>query len=123
MYIALIRQVQKLQSKLIDGLHLDGDLLAKLNERELLTEQEFNDIHAIIMRSSVRAAGMHFVNTVLFRWSAAVFESSVCLLIEALQSHGDRGNKSIAEKLCKAFSECGLDAPHFEDTSTTTAVS
>ena len=101
------------------GLHLDGKLLAQLNQRKLVTKKEFNAINAFLQAHNSSAAGTHFVNTVLFRWSAAVFESNVCLLIEALKSHGDGGNMNIAEKLCKAFSDCGLDAPHFEDTFTT----
>lgn len=117
--VALYNQVRKTQSKLISGMHLDGKLLAELNARELLTKKEFNDINASILGNNILAAGTLFVNSVLFRWPFEVFESNVCLLIEALQSQGDSGNKSMAKKLCKAFSQCGLDAPHFEDTSST----
>lgn len=101
------------------GINLDGNLLGQLNQRELVTRKEFNDINAYIQGLNVQAAGTYFINSVLFRWSIEVFESNMCLLIEALQSDGDRGNRSVARKLCKAFSECGLDAPHLEDASTT----
>ena len=118
-YVALFEQVRKKQSTLIDGLKLDGDLLAKLNGHGLLTKKEFGDINAQILGYNDLAAGRYFVNAVLFQWPLEVFESSVRLLIEALQSQGDRGNRSLARKLSNAFLECGLDAPHLEDASTT----
>ena len=103
--------MRKKQSTLIDGLKLDGSLLAKLNERGLLTKKEFNDINAYLLGHNVQAAGTYFVNAVLLRWPFEVFESNVRPLVEALQSLDDRGNQGLARKLRKCFSECELDYP------------
>ena len=117
-YVALFERVRKQHSALIEGLKLDGSLLAKLNERKLLTRTEFSDINAKILGHNIPAAGEYFVNSVMFRWSPQVFEGNVCLLIEALLSHDDTGNQRAATDLCECFSECGLDVPHVEDART-----
>ena len=109
--------MRKKQSTLIDELKLDGSLLAKLNERELLTKKEFNDINAYHQGHNVQAAGTYFVNSVLCQWPFKVFASNVCLLVGALQSHDDCGNQSLARRLRKCFSECELDC--VEDATST----
>ena len=117
-YVALFDQVRKQQSALIRGLHLDGKLLAQLNERKLLTEEDFSAINAHIMGLNNLLAKTHFVNAVMFRWTFEVFESNVRHLTEALLIHDDSGNQSVASKLCRSFTECGLDVPRVEDAST-----
>ena len=117
-YAALFDQVRKKQSALIDGLHLDGKLLAQINERGLLTEDNFSAINAQILGHNRRAAGTFFVNTIMIQWPLEVFENNIRLLIEALQSHSERGNQSVATLLCKSFCECGLDGPSVEDACT-----
>lgn len=119
-HVALYVQVQKRQVALIDGINLDGNLLAQLHQRGLVTKKEYNDINAFIKGLNVQDAGTYFINSVLFRWPIEVFESNVRLLIEALKSDGERGNRSVARKLCNAFSKCGLDAPRLEDPDTST---
>ena len=111
MYVALYHQVQKMQSALLSGMHLDANLLAKLNERGLLTPEEYNDINAHILGNNIHAAGTHFVNSVVIRWPYGVYEGNVCKLIKALESHSDRGNNHLARKLRESFSECALDFP------------
>ena len=100
-----------MQSTLSSDMHLDANLLAKLNERRLLTPEEYSDINAHIMRNNIHAAGTHFVNSVLIRWPYGVYEGNVCKLIEAFESHSDRGNHYLARKLRESFSECAFDFP------------
>ena len=100
------------------GLKLDGKLLALLNERRLLTKKEFNDINAHILGNNIPAAGEYFVNRVIFQWPLDVFESNVRSLIEALQSHDDWENQSVANTLCRSFTVCGLEVPHIKGTPT-----
>lgn len=119
MYVALYHQVQKMQSSLPPEMHLDADLLGKLNERGLLTPEEYSAINAFILGNNIRAAGMHFVNSVLIRWPYGVFEGNVRELIEALESHNDHGNCYLARKLLESFSECEFDFPCAEDDTAT----
>ena len=114
-YVELFDRIRKQQSALIDGLKLDGKLLALLNERKVLTKKEFNDINAHIMGHNIAAAGTHFVNAVMSQWPLDVFESKVRCLIEALLRHDDAGHHTLAGNLSKSFSECGLDAPPCKD--------
>ena len=111
MYVALYHQVQKMQSALLSAMHLDANLLAKLNERGLLTQEEYSGINSHIVGNNLHAAGTHFVNSVLIRWPYGVYEGNVRKLIEALESHSDPGNNYLARKLRESFSECPLDFP------------
>lgn len=104
---------------MIYGLHLDAHMLAKLNERGLLPKTKYRDINAHILRNNIPAAGTYFVNSVVFQWSYEVFEKNARLLIEALQSHDDSGNQSVARDLRKCFSECKLDFPCVGDATAT----
>ena len=99
-------KVQVTQSTIIRGVHLDGDLLAKLNECKLLTKWQFNQINARILGNNIHDAGTFFVNSVLMQWPPHVFKKKGHLLIKALQSHDDTGNKTLARKLHESFSEC-----------------
>ena len=65
MYVAMLCKVQKMQSALISELHLDSNLLAKLNERDLLKSEEYGVINAHIVRNNICAVGTYFVNSVL----------------------------------------------------------
>lgn len=100
-YVALFDQVRKRQSVVIHGLNLDANLLAKLNECDLLPKAKYSDINARILGNNIPAAGAYFVNSVMFQWSYEVFEKNVRRLIEALQSHDDSGNHSVARNLCE----------------------
>ena len=111
LYIALYQQVQGMQSTMSSSMHLDADLLAKLNERRLLTPEEYSDINALIVGNNIRAAGTHFVNSVLILWPYGVFEGNVCKLIEALESHSDSSNRYLAKKLRQSFSACEFSFP------------
>ena len=111
MYIALYQQVQGMQSTMSSSMHLDADLLAKLNERRLLTPEEYSDINALIVGNNIHAAGTHFVNSVLILWPYGVFEGNVCKLIEALESHSDSSNHYLAKKLRQSFSACEIAFP------------
>lgn len=101
----------KIQSKLVSGLHLDADLLAKLNECGLLTPGEYSVVNAHILGNNLHAAGTYFVNSVLIRWPYGVYEENMRKLTEALQSHRDSGNQYYARKLREFFSECEVDFP------------
>ena len=109
--VALYYQVQKIQSNLLDGIKLDAKLLGNLHQRALVTRTEYNEIDAHIMGHNVSKASTYFVNSVLFKWYADVFEDNVRRLIEALKSHDDGGNHSVAKQLRTAILKCGLDAP------------
>ena len=110
-YTALCNQVRKIHDVLERGLHLDWDLLAQLNQRNLLTTEEFSDINAILQAHNSPSAGRHFVNSVLFQWPPEVFESNVSRLTEALESHEDGGNQKIAGRLRNAYSESEQPLP------------
>ena len=103
------------------GLHLDGDLLAQLYQRKLVTRNEFDDINAIIQARNSPSAGRHFVNSVLFQWPPEVFESNVGQLTKALESHEDRGNQKIAGKLHSAYSESEHPLPPYHPNPGNTA--
>lgn len=107
------------QSALISGLHLDGHLLVKLNERKLLTKRQFNDINARILGNNIYDAGIYFVNSVLMQWSHQVIKKKVHLLIEALESHDDTGNQDLAKKLIISCSKCKPSIPCVGDAATT----
>ena len=104
-YTALYNRVWRIHATLERGIHLDGKLLAQLSQRKLVAKKEFNDINANLQAHNNSAAGTCFVNSVLFQWLPEEFERNVSQLIEALESHEDRGNQNIARKLHKAYSE------------------
>ena len=104
LYTALYNCVQRMHGTL-NQLHLDGKLLAHLNQHKLVTKKQFNDINASLQAHNSLAAGTYFVNSVLFQWPTEVFESNVSRLTEALESHEDGGNQKIARKLRNAYSE------------------
>ena len=105
LYTALYNRVRKMHGTLKQGLHLDGKLLAQLNQRKLVTKKEFNAINAFLQAHNSSAAGTHFVNSVLFQWPPEKFERNVSQLTVALESHEDGGNQNIARKLRNAFSK------------------
>ena len=109
LHIALFEQVQKIQGELATGLNVDETLFARLREKQLLTQEEVGVIFASLRGHNQSAAGTYFVNSVLFRWTFEVFEDSVRQLIEALRSHDDSGNQTVAGELHTALLKCGLE--------------
>ena len=110
LYTALYNRVQRMHGTL-NQLHLDGKLLAHLNQHKLVTKKQFNDINASLQVHNSLAAGTYFVNSVLFQWPTEVFESNVSRLTEALESHEDGGNQKIAGRLRNAYSESEQPLP------------
>ena len=92
--------MRRRHQQLINSLCIDGQLLAALHERELLTELQRQEIHTRLERNDppLRTSS-YVIGSVVFHWAESVFDSNMEEFSKALSEHSDSGNKRLGEVL------------------------
>ena len=91
-------RVRSRHQQLINTLLIDGQLLAALHERELLSELQRQELHARVDRNDApMRTSNYFVGSVVFQWPSSVFDRNLGELSKALTEHSDAGNKHLGQ--------------------------
>ena len=96
--LGLKARVRSRHQQLINSLLIDGQLLAALHEKELLSELQRQELHARIDRNDApMRTSNYFVGSVVFQWPSTVFDRNLRELSKALAEHSDAGNKHLGQ--------------------------
>ena len=91
-------RVRSRHQQFINTLLIDGQLLAALHEKELLSELQRQELHARIDRNDApMRTSNYFVGSVVFQWPSSVFDRNLRELSKALAEHSDPGNKYLGQ--------------------------